>query len=77
MLACMRTTFIGITWSAQGLQILLEERIRLMTAITPAYAHAYQSVCLAGQLAYLPQQRFRLPPAKARHSLLPNNWTFT
>ena len=47
-------------------------RVRFMTAITPAYAHAYQLVCLAGRLPMVPHQKFRLPTAKARYPHLPN-----
>ena len=37
----------------------MEERIQLMTAITPTYAHAYHSICLAGRPLVVPHQKFR------------------
>ena len=48
-----------------------------MTAITPAYAHAYQLMCLAGHIPIAPQPNFRLLAAKARHPHLPNTRTTT
>ena len=46
-------------------------RIRFMTAITPAYAHAYQFICLAGHIPAAFPSKFRLPVAKARFPHLP------
>ena len=45
-------------------------RIRFMTAITPAYAHAYQTTCLARHIPGVPHQNFRLPKIKARYPYL-------
>ena len=39
-------------------------RIRFMTAITPAYAHAYQVTCLTTHMHAVPRLNFRLPKPK-------------
>ena len=39
----------------------LRGRVRFMTAITPAYAHAYQTICLAMHFPGVPHHTFRLP----------------
>ena len=39
----------------------MKGRVRLMTAITPAYAHAYQTTCLAQHFLGIPHHSFRLP----------------
>ena len=49
----------------------MKGRIRFMTAITPAYAHAYQATCLARHIPAVPHQNFRLPKLKARYPFLP------
>ena len=38
-----------------------------MTAMTPAYAHAYRVICLTRQMPAVLSLRFRLPSAKARY----------
>ena len=50
----------------------IKGRIRCMTAITPAYAHAYQATCLAQHLPGFPHHNFRLPKAKSKYPYLPN-----
>ena len=50
----------------------MKGRIRFMTAITPAYAHAYQATCLARHMPAVPHQNFRLPKPNARYPYLPN-----
>ena len=50
----------------------MKGRIRFMTAITPACAHAYQVTCLTRLIPAVQNQRFRVPSAKARYSHLPN-----
>ena len=45
----------------------MEGRIRLLTAITPRYAHAYQSFCRVGRPFEFPHQRFCLPSVKAKY----------
>ena len=45
----------------------MKGRIRFMTAITPAYAHAYQVMCLTRHIHAVLSQKFRLPAAKARY----------
>ena len=45
----------------------MEGRIRLLTAITPTYAHAHQSLCLAGRPFDFPHRKFRLPAVKAEY----------
>ena len=49
----------------------LRRRVRFMTAITLAYAHPYQAICLAMHLLGVPRNSFRLPP-KSRYPYLPN-----
>ena len=39
----------------------MQRRFQLKTAITPTYAHAYQSLCLAGRPLVVPHEKFRLP----------------
>ena len=48
-----------------------------MTAITPAYAHAYQTICLAMHFSGVPHHSFRLPKPKSRYSFLPNDRSIT
>ena len=43
-----------------------------MTAITSAYAHAYQATCLTRDMPAVPRLNFRLPKRKAKHPHLPN-----
>ena len=50
----------------------MKGRIRFMTAITLAYAHAYQTTCLTAHMPAVPHQNFRLPQLKARYPYLPN-----
>ena len=38
-----------------------------MTAITPAYAHAYQETCLTRHMLAVPRLNFSLPKPKARY----------
>ena len=51
----------------------LTGRVRFMTAITPAYAHAYQTICLAMHSPGVQRHSFRLPKPKARYPHLPND----
>ena len=55
----------------------MEGRVRFLTTIAPAYAHAHQSICFAGRLLVVPHQKFRLPAAKAWYPHLPNSRTTT
>ena len=48
-----------------------------MTAITPAYAHAYQATCLARDIPAVFHQNFRLTKLKARYPYLPNARSIT
>ena len=48
-----------------------------MTAITPAYAYAYQATCLTRHMPVVPRLNFRLPRPKARYTHLPNVRTTT
>ena len=43
-----------------------------MTAITPAYVHAYQLICLTGHTPATLHSKIPLPAAKARYAHLPN-----
>ena len=65
------------TSSLKNFEDCMEGRIRLLTAITPTYAHAHQSLCLAGRTLDFPHQRFRLPSAKTKYPNLPNIRTTT
>ena len=51
----------------------MKGRVRLMTAITPAYAHAYQATCLAQHFPGVTHHTFRLPKPKSRYPFLPND----
>ena len=55
----------------------MKGRIRFLTAITPAYAHAYQATCLAQHMPAVPRQNFRLPKLKARYPYLPDDRSLT
>ena len=55
----------------------MKGRIRFMTAITPAYAHAYQATCLAQHLPGVPHQNFGLPKPKSRYPYLSNARSIT
>ena len=55
----------------------MKGRIRFMTAITPAYAYAYQATCLTRHLPAILRQNFRLPKPNARHPHLPNTRSST
>ena len=55
----------------------MKERIRFMTAITPAYAHAYQATCLAHHFPGVPHHNFRLPKPKSRYPCLANARSIT
>ena len=48
----------------------IKGRIRSMTAITLAYAHAYQATCLARHMLAILHQHFRLPKLKERYPYL-------
>ena len=48
-----------------------------MTAITPAYAHEYQTICLAMHFPGVPHHTFRLPKPKSRCPHLPNDRSIT
>ena len=52
-------------------------RIRFMTAITPAYARAFQSTCLARHILAVPHPNFRLPKPRARYPYLPKARSIT
>ena len=55
----------------------MKGRIRFMTAITSAYAHAYQATCLTRHMLAVPRLNFRLPETEAIHPHLPNVRTTT
>ena len=67
--AHMNMTLSLITMSVPG--------VRFMTAITPAYAHAYQTMCLALHFPGVPHHTFRLPKPKSRYPFLPNDRSIT
>ena len=55
----------------------MNRKIRFMTAITPAYAHAYQVTCLTRHIPAVQSQTFRLPSAKAKKRHFTNVCTTT
>ena len=55
----------------------MKGRIRFVTAITPAYAHAYQTICLAMHSPGVPHHSFRLPKPKSWYPYLPNDRSIT
>ena len=55
----------------------MKGRFLFMTAITPAYAHAYQATCLTRHMPSIPHQNFRLPKPKARYPHLSSLRTTT
>ena len=50
----------------------MKGKVRFMTAITPAYAHAYQATCLVQHFHGVPHHNYRLPKPKSRYPHLPN-----
>ena len=50
----------------------MKGRIRFMTAITSAYAHAYQATCLSRRMPAILGKNFRLPKPNARYPYFPN-----
>ena len=58
---------------ATNLGDCLTGRVRFMTAITLAYAHAYQTTCLAMHFPGVPHHSFRLPKPQSRYPYLPND----
>ena len=73
------TTITAVIWKIQGTsEIAWKGEFRLLTAITPTYAHAYQSICLAGRAFLLFSIRsFACFAAKARYPNLPSSRTTT
>ena len=55
----------------------LRGRVRFMTAIIPAYAHAYQTICLAMHFPSVPRHTFRLPKNTSEYPFLPNERSIT
>ena len=55
----------------------MKGRVRVMTAITTAYAHAYQTMCLPQHFPNVPHHTFRLPKPNSRYSYLPNDRSIT
>ena len=55
----------------------MKGRIRFMTAITPAYAHACQATCLTTHMLAVPHRNFSLPMLKARYPYLANARSIT
>ena len=55
----------------------MKGRIRFMTAITPAYAHAYLVTCLTRPWPATVPFKFRLPKPRARYPHLPNAGSYT
>ena len=55
----------------------MKGRVRLMTAITLAYAHAYQATCLAQHFPGVAHHTFGLPKPKSRYPHLPNDRSIT
>ena len=57
--------------------VCLTGRVRFMTAITPAYALAYQTICLVMHFPGVSHHSFRLPRPKSRYPFLPNDRSFS
>ena len=55
----------------------LTGRVRFMTSITPAFAHAYQTICFAMHLLGVPHRSFTLPKPKSRYPHLPDDRSIT
>ena len=55
----------------------MKGRIRLLTAITPADAHAYQATCLTQHFLGVPHLNSRPPKPKSRYPYLPNARSIT
>ena len=55
----------------------MEREVRFMTAITPTYGHAYQSLCLVERPIAIPHQQFRSPAVRVKYPHLPNSRTTT
>ena len=55
----------------------LTRRVRFMAAITPAYAHTYQTICLAMHTPGVPRHSFRLAKPKSTYLCLPNDRSIT
>ena len=60
-----------------NLQIRMQGRIRLMTALTPAYGHAVQTVCLGRRAGDMWAHNFRLIAPRNNYRSLPNIRTTT
>ena len=52
-------------------------RVRFMTAISPAYVHAFQTTCLSMHTPGFPRHAFRLPKPKSRYPYLANDRSIT
>ena len=52
-------------------------RVRSMTAITPAYAHAYQTTCLSQHFLGVQHHSFPIPKSKSIYPYLPNDRSLT
>ena len=50
----------------------MKGRIRFLTAVTPAFAHAHQATCLTRHMPAILEKNFRPPKPKARYPHLPN-----
>ena len=72
---CLRNLHLRNADNPRNLGDGTERRIRFMTAITPTYARAYQSICLARRPMAILHQKFRLHSAKARYPHLPKSRT--
>ena len=55
----------------------LTRSVRFMTSISPAFVHAYQTICLAMHLPGVPHRSLRLPIPKFRYPLIPNDRSIT
>ena len=55
----------------------LTGRVRFMTAITPAHAHAYQTICLTMHFPGVPHHSFRLAKPESRYPYLPDDRSIT
>ena len=66
-------TSTAVTRQTLGTLVTVTGRVRFMTAITLAYAHAYLIICLGMHSPGVPYHAFRLSRFKFRYPCLPND----
>ena len=69
----MPITNTAVIRQTLGTLVIVCQEVRFMTAITPAYDHAYQTICLGMPSPGVPHYSFRVPGPKSRYHFLPND----